>query len=94
MQMQHLHCKHYPKSTELAWIYMQLCKFPCSLTKQLWERPHYELDKNVTLQEFNMCGPSNKGVDASAVGGNLEVNVTAHDHTLLGVSSDLVQAIV
>jgi len=65
------------------------------LTEQLWKRPHYELDKNVTLQEFNVSSTSNKCVEAPlAVGGGSKVNVTAHDNTVVRVSSHLVQAII
>ena len=68
--------------------------FPCLLTKKLWKRPHYELDKYVTLQELNMSSPSNKCVQAPAMGWGFEVDVTAHDHAMLRVSSDLVQAAI
>jgi len=73
------------------------CNFPgiLILTKQLWKRPHYELDKNVTFQEFNMSSTSNNCVEAPlAVGRGSEVNVTAHDNTMVRVSSELVQAII
>jgi len=39
-----------------------LCKFPSLLSKHLWERPHYELRKNVRLQELYMSCSSDKCV--------------------------------
>lgn len=94
------------KKLEDGWHWIQLKCLRCCIqkekllitlqsTEQIWEGPHYKLCKDVRLQELNMSSPPNYGIQVSSLQGDVKIDITPHEHTMLrGRCSYLVQAII
>ena len=56
----------------------------CKSTEQVREGPHYEFGEDVRIEELDVSSTADQGVQASSLQGDVEIDIAAQQHTVLG----------